>query len=320
MGDYQFARNDRLLVGPETLDDAGVYQLTDDIALVQTVDFFPPVTDDARLFGRIAAANALSDIYAMGATPVTALNMVGFPSDDLDLSLLRETLQGGDEVVCEAGAVIAGGHSVKDTEFKYGLAVTGTVHPDRVIRNQGGRPGDLVLLTKPIGTGVVTTAYRRGKISDADARPVFEQMATLNRDAASILSDFGAHAATDVTGFGLLGHGYELTTSGDVTLRLFASTIPILPVSYGLARSGLFTGNCQQTQEDLNDGIDVSAKVNRQVAQLCFDAETSGGLLACIPPDRADEALRSLHDAGVAEATIVGQMEARGDVAVQLDP
>ena len=248
LGGLQFARNENLIVGPESFDDAGVYALTDGQAIVQTVDFFPPVTDDPLLFGRIAAANALSDVYAMGGRPITALNLVAFPHGKLELEILTQTLRGGNEKVSEAGAVIMGGHSVSDEEFKYGLAVTGLVDPDRAVTNCGGQAGDTVILTKPIGTGVVTTAYRKRKINDEEARPVFEQMAALNKAASEVMVRIGAHACTDVTGFGLMGHGYELAHASGLTLRLSLDKVPVLAPSKDFARRKLLTRGCRQSR------------------------------------------------------------------------
>ncbi len=308
LGSFTFSRSDDLIVGPETLDDAGVFRLRDDLAIVQTADFFPPICDDPRMFGRIAAANALSDVYAMGGTPVTALNLVGFPADDLDIEVLSETLQGGDEKVREAGAVMAGGHSVKDEEFKYGLAVTGTVHPDKVIANYGGRPGDVVILTKPIGMGVVTTAYRGRKISEREALPAFEQMATLNKVAAEVMVRVGAHGCTDVTGFGLMGHGYELANASGVTLRLSLARVPVFELSEALARRNMFTRGCRQSHAFLADKTEVNSGLDAVQVDLCFDAETSGGLLMAVAEDRADEMVRELKAAGVAAAAVVGAL------------
>lgn len=323
LGSFQPARSDDLIVGPETLDDAGVFRLREDLAIVQTADFFPPVTDDPRMFGRIAAANALSDVYAMGATPVTVLNIVGFPSDDLDLEVLVETLAGGDEKVREAGAVLCGGHSVKDTEFKYGMAVTGTVHPDRVITNRGGQAGDVVILTKPIGMGVVTTAYRARKIGEAEALPAFEQMATLNRAASEVMVRVGANACTDVTGYGLMGHGHELAGASGVTgltLRLSLAKVPFFELSEGLARRKMFTRGCKQSHAHLEGKVQVAGGMDPARADLCFDAETSGGLLMSVAEDRADAMLEGLRDAGVERAAAVGTLVASTGKTVVLGP
>ena len=308
LGGLQFARNENLIVGPESFDDAGVYALTDGQAIVQTVDFFPPVTDDPLLFGRIAAANALSDVYAMGGRPITALNLVAFPHGKLELEILIQTLRGGNEKVSEAGAVIMGGHSVSDEEFKYGLAVTGLVEPDRVVTNRGGQAGDAVILTKPIGTGVVTTAYRKRKITDEEARPVFEQMAALNKAASEVMVRIGAHACTDVTGFGLMGHGYELAHASALTLRLSLDKVPVLAPSQDFARRKLLTRGCRQSRDYLQGKVEVAAGLDPALTDLCFDAETSGGLLIAVAPDKADEMLRELHAAGVAAAAFVGTL------------
>jgi selenide,water dikinase len=320
LGGFQFAKTDDHIVGPETLDDAGVYRLADDLAIVQTVDFIPPVTDDPRMFGRIAAANAFSDIYAMGGKPVTALNLVGFPSDSLDLDILGETLKGGNEIVAEAGASVLGGHSVKDEEFKYGLAVTGVIHPDQAVANRGGHVGDVMILTKPIGMGVVTTAYRQRKIDDAEALGAFEQMATLNKTACEVMMRVGASACTDVTGFGLLGHGHELASASGVTMRLRARDVPLFGLSLELARRKMLTRGCKQSRGYLGEQAEVLADVEKPLADLCFDAETSGGLLMAVPAEKADEMLRELHAAGVGAAAKVGELVAKTSRTVVLAP
>lgn len=292
-----------VLVGNATADDAGVYRLADDRALVLTVDFFTPIVDDPRDFGRIAAANALSDVYAMGARPLTALAIAAFP-EDLDPRTLRAILAGGIEKAAEAGIAIIGGHTVKDDEPKYGLCVAGEVHPDRIVRNDTARPGDLLVLTKPLGTGILTTARRRDAITEAALTPVIDVMAELNRSASEAMLACGATAATDVTGFGLLGHVREMCG-----LRLgaviTAHAVPLLPDALELARAGYVPGG---TRDNLAAALDAGATFDESLDEamrlvLC-DAQTSGGLLIAIPPESAELLLDELRARGVRAASI----------------
>ena len=228
-----------LLVGRETSDDAGVYRLSDEVALVQTVDFITPVVNDPYDFGRIAAANALSDVYAMGGRPLTAMNIVCFPVKEMDKEVLREILRGGLEKVHEAGAALVGGHSVEDPEIKYGLSVTGVVHPDRVLTNAGARPGDAFILTKPLGTGILATAIKAGLVSDEVQRRAVEVMAMLNKKAAEVMGSYPVSCCTDITGFGLLGHALEIATASKVVITLYAERVPLLPEVLDSVRKGL---------------------------------------------------------------------------------
>jgi selenide,water dikinase len=237
-----------LLVGISTSDDAGVFRLRDDLAIVNTVDFFTPVVDDPYTFGAISATNSLSDVYAMGGVPVTALNVVCFPRAELDDDVLSEILRGGSDKAAEAGVVIVGGHTVDDPEIKYGMAVTGTIHPGRIVRNVGARPGDALVLTKPLGTGILTTALKRETLSDAGYRAVVASMSTLNRSAAEAMLATGVHAATDVTGYGLLGHAYEMAHGNGVTLRFEASSLPLFPDLAELVAAGFLTGGCKRNR------------------------------------------------------------------------
>jgi selenide,water dikinase len=285
----------RLLVGPETLDDAGVYRMGPKEALVQTVDFFPPIVDDPVWFGRIAAANSLSDVYAMGGRPLTALNIVGFPSG-LDLSVLGEILRGGIEKLREAGCALLGGHSVRDSEVKYGLAVTGLVDPERMTTNAGVRAGDRLVLTKPLGMGAFSTAIKKGRVAPAEEEAGSRQMATLNRGAAEAMSAAGARAATDITGFGLLGHSANMARESGVTIRFHAAALPIFPGSRELAREGLVSGGVKRNREQLQERIRVEAGVPADLLDVILDAETSGGLLIAIAPDRFDALARGLTE------------------------
>lgn len=307
-----------LLAGVQGLEDAGVYRISDDRALVQTVDFFPPIVDDPRWFGRIAAANSLSDVYAMGGKALTGLNIVGWPKK-LDVSLLGEILAGGMDKLREAGAALCGGHSVTDSEIKYGLAVTGEVHPDRVWRNSGAHLGDLVLLSKPLGMGAVSTAIKKAKAGDDMIAAAMEQMAMLNKAAAEALADLQVHGATDVTGFGLLGHGCEMAEAAGLALHISAGQVPIFAGALELSRSGILSGGCARGRENLKGRVHLQSGVDAASADIMFDAETSGGLLIAVPENVAAAAQQRLADAGTPCSTIVGEFHPREEFAVVVE-
>ncbi len=292
-------------MGHETRDDAAVYRLGPAEAVVQTVDFFTPVVDDPYWFGRIAAANAFSDIWAMGARPIFALNLVGFPVKALPLEVLGEILRGGAEAAARAGAPILGGHSIDDPEPKYGLAVTGLVHPDRILRNVGARPGDQLLLTKPIGTGILTTAIKRGVLPREQIERVTAVMAELNRAAGEVFAASGAvHALTDVTGFGLLGHGWEMAEGSGVVLRFRADAVPVLEGARDLAARGVVPGGSAANLEWVRPHVRFGAGVDEVARQVLADAQTNGGLLAAVEPARAPELLGRLQEVGVRSAHV----------------
>ena len=303
-----------LLVGTSTADDAGVFRIAPDLALVQTVDFFTPIVDDAFQFGAIAAANALSDVYAMGGEPKTALNVACFPQSGVPLEVLTDILRGGLAKAEEAGVVVVGGHTVIDEEIKFGMAVTGLVHPDRILRNVGARPGDALVLTKALGTGIVATALKRGAGSPAEQAAAIESMAALNAAAARVLRGFEVHACTDVTGFGLLGHGYEMAHGSGVRLALVAERLPLLPGARALAAAGHLTGGCKRNRDWLADKVEVAAAVPADLAEIAWDPQTSGGLLAAVPAATAPRLLDAFRAAGVRAATI-GAVEARSSGA-----
>ena len=282
-----------LLVGQGTADDAGVVRVRDDLALIQTVDFFTPIVDDPHIFGRIAAANALSDVYAMGGRPLTAMNVVCFPRKSLPLAVLRDVLRGGFEMVEQAGALLVGGHSVEDRELKYGLSVSGTVHPDRVVTNAGARAGDRLVLTKPLGTGVLATAIKRGLASGEAEAEAVRWMTTLNRDAAEAMQEVGAHACTDITGFGLLGHALELAVASEVALELRASAVPLIGSVRELASQGIVPGGSVANRKFCERAVVVAPEVEPLTVDLLADAQTSGGLLIAV----ADERAAALHEA-----------------------
>ena len=307
-----------LIVGTETSDDAGVFRLRRDLAIVNTVDFFTPIVDDPYTFGQIAAANALSDIYAMGGEPKTALNIVGFPKGRLDLDVLTEIIRGGSERVSAAGAVLIGGHSVIDNELKYGMAVTGVVRPDRVVRNVGIRPGDALVLTKALGTGIIATGLKRGQASAASVRAAVASMIALNKTASAIMRTFPVHACSDVTGFGLLGHAFEMASGSEVTVVLEAQALPLLPGARRLARQGYVTGGGGRNKAYLNDKTAVDPSVRGDLVEIAFDPQTSGGLLMVLPARRAAALVDRLRSKGLAAATLVGRAVPVEDVSVRL--
>ena len=300
-----------LLVGTETSDDAGVFRLRKDLAIVNTVDFFTPIVDDPYVFGQIAAANALSDIYAMGAEPVTALNIVGFPRATMSLDVLAEVLKGGAERVREAGAVVIGGHSIIDPELKFGMAVTGSIHPERIIRNVGVRPGDALILTKPLGTGIVTTALKRRAVPVAGVREAVDSMVTLNKTASRVMKRFPVHACSDVTGFSILGHAYEMASGSKVTVTLEASAFPVLRGALRLAKDGHITGGCSRNKAYLSGKVEIAESLRPDQVDLAYDPQTSGGLLIAVPSEAASRLVKALHSSGVAAAAVVGHAAAR---------
>jgi len=302
----------RLLVGRETFDDAGVFRVSDDLALVQTVDFFAPIVDDPFDFGQIAAANALSDVYAMGGQPLTALNIVAFPTNDLPLEVLTRILAGGQDKVHEAGAVIVGGHTVVDTELKYGLAVTGRAHPDFLLTNAGARPGDQLVLTKPIGNGILATAGKRGQLSPESERAMLEAMKALNGAASRAALAVGSRCATDITGFGLLGHMSHIARASNVTLRLDLDAVPIFSGVREAVRAGFVTDGAKRNAEYLRDLVHWK-KGTEEDRAILHDPQTSGGLLVCISRSRTPDYLSR-----VAGSVVVGEVIERGEVAIEV--
>jgi selenide,water dikinase len=307
-----------LIVGTETSDDAGVFRLGRELAIVNTVDFFTPIVDEPYVFGQIAAANALSDVYAMGGDPLTALNIVGFPKGQLELDVLADVIKGGAERVRKAGAVVVGGHTIIDPELKYGLAVTGVIHPDRIIRNAGVRAGDALILTKGLGTGIVTTALKQRKVSGVSLRAAVRSMIALNDVASRVMRAFPIHACSDVTGFGLLGHGTEMAMASGVTLVFASSAVPLIPGVLQLADAGFLTGGCRRNRTYLADKVVVEPRVSAAMQEVAYDPQTSGGLLIALPPKYAPKLLQKLRSAGVKTATLVGQARAKQDEWVRL--
>ncbi len=297
-----------LLVGPKSFDDAGVYRIAPDKAAVLTIDFFPPIVDDPADFGRISAANALSDIYAMGAEPSLAMNVVCFP-EELPISVLNEIIAGSIEKLDEAGVIVVGGHSIVDQEVKFGLSVTGFIHPDKIIKNSGARPGDSLILTKAIGTGVLTSAMKGGRASSDEAEAAIKSMVTLNRDASRVMVESHVvNACTDITGFGLLGHAMEVAKASSVCMEIVADKVPLLPGAIELVGSKKNRPkNIKSNMDFLESNIYMEKKVDSACQMLLFDPQTSGGLLLSAPEERSRELMETLVHAGV-EASIIGSV------------
>lgn len=293
----------RVIVGFETADDAGVMRLTDEVALVQTVDFFTPVADEPEIYGRVAAINSLNDVYAMGGDPISALSIVCYPQKG-DWDVLGKILAGGQAAMNEAGVVVIGGHSVDDKEMKFGYAVTGTVHPDRVIRNSGARAGDILILTKPIGTGAINTAVKRGVASHETEQAAIRAMTTSARAASVAMREVGASGCTDVTGFGLLGHGFEMAKASGVALRIDSSAVPLLPEVLELIAQGMLTRGDRNNRVYVGDTVHLSDAVTKEMASALFDPQTAGGLLISVAEEKADELIGK-----VPGAVAIGRVE-----------
>jgi len=304
--------DENVLIGFDTADDAGVYRLTAELALVQTVDFFTPIVDDPATFGGIAAANALSDVYAMGGRPISSLSILAYPAKG-DLDDLREILRGGAEKMREAGCSLLGGHSVADDEIKFGYAVTGTVHPERVKANAGARAGDVLVFTKRIGTGVISTALKRGIANEAHVAASVEQMLTLNRRACETMLAFDVHGCTDVTGFGLLGHARELALASNVTIEIDVDDVRYLPGAVEYARQGALPGGLKNNREFASCAVEAARELAPEIEALLYDPQTSGGLLISLPAGDAVELERALP-----EAYRIGRVLAREGKAIRL--
>lgn len=301
----------RVLVGYNTADDAGVIKVNDELALVQTVDFFTPIVDDPYTYGQIAAANALSDVYAMGGTPFSALNIVGFPKDLFPLEVLAAILKGGQDKASEAGVPILGGHTISDQELKYGMAVTGLVHPQRILTNAGAHPGDALVLTKPIGTGTITTALKVGKGTAEMEKRVCTWMALLNKGAAEACIRVGVHAVTDITGFGLLGHALEMAEASGVGLLLRFADIPFMEDARQTTVAGFIPGGTRANLLHVQPQVDFPAQMEHDDKLLLNDPQTSGGLLIAVASDKLDELLRVGNESGVF-MKVIGEVMAAG--------
>jgi selenide, water dikinase len=292
----------------ERIEDAGIYKLNEETAMVQTVDFFTPIVDDPFTFGQIAAANSLSDVYAMGGKPVTAMNIVCFPIQTMDVSILREILLGGIDKMREAEVVLVGGHSVDDQELKYGLAVTGLIHPRKILRKEGAQTGDKLVLTKPLGTGIISTAVKGGLASREASAHVIRSMSALNRRASEIMLESGARACTDITGFGLAGHALEMIEDTDKGMVINAGAVPVFPEARALAEMGMVPGGLYRNRDYRKHLVEIQPGVSQFQGEILFDPQTSGGLLIAIPAEKADLLLEKLHGGGVAEAAIIGEV------------
>lgn len=301
-------KNSKVLIGYNSIDDAGVYKLSKDLALVQTVDFFPPVVDDPYDFGSIAAANALSDIYAMGGKPLSALNIVGYPKKLMPLSTLEEILKGGADKAKEAGVSIIGGHTLKTEEPIYGLAVNGTIHPKKIVSNAGAKPGDLLILTKPLGSGIITTAIKLGKVPQKVVREVIKVMSELNKAASEVMLRFEVKACTDITGYGFLGHLYEMTTASKMGAKVYLSQIPILEYAWKLAEQKLVPGGTISNRNFMEGKVFWGKDICEEAKLVLCDAQTSGGLLISVSRNKAQKLLNSLRKRGVKISAFVGEI------------
>ena len=301
-------KDPKVLVGLDTSDDAGVYQLNDEAALVQTVDFFTPIVDDPFTFGQIAVANALSDVYAMGGTPLTGMNLVAFPIKTLPSSILKEILLGGLSKMEEAGVALVGGHSIEDPEIKYGLAVTGLIHPQKILTNAKARAGDKLVLTKPLGTGIIATALKGGMASEEAVRKIVQSMVTLNRKASERMKKFEAHACTDITGFSFIGHALEMAAASQVGMVIQSGEIPIFCEAMEYAKLGLIPGGAHSNRQFFSCKVEVHTKVPDLLMDILYDPQTSGGLLISLPSDRVQDFVGALKREAQMDAWIVGQV------------
>lgn len=313
--------NPNLLVGLDTSDDAGVFRINETTALVQTVDFFTPIVDDPYDFGQVAATNAISDVYAMGGTPLTALNIVAFPISQLDKAILAEILRGASDKLQEAGVTLVGGHSIDDPEPKFGLAVTGTVHPDKIRTNAGAKPGDRLILTKPIGVGIHTTSLKRDLLSVEEAKTVTNIMTTLNKTTAEVMANYDVHAATDVTGFGLLGHASEMAKGSNAGICIHYPNVPILPRTKELAEAGAIPGGSKNNFAHLAETVTYAQELDQLERWILCDAVTSGGLLIAIGEAEALSLLNELRANGV-DAHVIGEVTAEnaGHIVIENTP
>ena len=292
----------------ESLDDAGVYKLSDELAIIQTIDFFTPIVDDPYDFGQIAAANALSDVYAMGGKPLTAMNVVCFPTKLLDISVLKDILKGGIDKMSEAGVTLVGGHSIDDAELKYGLSVTGTMHPKRLVTNSGAKAGDKLILTKPLGTGIINTAIKAGTVNEETIAKVTKCMASLNKKASELMQEVGVHACTDITGFGLLGHTCQLAQHSQVGIKIHLDSVPFFTEAEEFGKGGFCPGGLHRNREFYSEMVDFSNQVPDYMKDILFDPQTSGGLLISLAPEAAELLMDKLQKAGIQNTAIIGDV------------
>ena len=312
--------NERVLVGPKTFADAGIYKINEEMALVETLDFFTPVVNNPYDYGQIAAANALSDVYAMGGRPLTAMNILCYPLKFLDRDILVEILKGGADKVNEAGATVIGGHTLQDNEIKYGLSVTGVIHPDKIVTNAGAKPGDVLVLTKPLGTGLIISAIKANKVFDEDVSRVTASMVLLNKTASETMLEVGVSACTDITGFGLMGHAYEMAEASKVTLSFSADRIPIFEGCERYVKMGLIPGVSKLSKKYLKDAIRIDSRVREGLVDVLFDAQTSGGLLISLPSEKTDTLCAKLKERGILTVNIVGEVCEKKNVSIIVTP
>ncbi len=319
MSDLPLISDPNLIAGMERAEDAGVYKLTEELAIIQTLDFFTPIVDDPYTFGQVAAANSLSDVYAMGGRPLTAMNIVCFPTEKMDMSILRDILAGGLDKMREAGVALVGGHSVDDQELKYGLSVTGIIHPEKVVLNTGARVGDRLLLTKPLGTGIINTALK-GRIGNEEVvSKAVKCMVALNDKASELMMAAEVHACTDVTGFGLLGHACEMIEGTDVGMVIESSRVPFFREVIGLVKMGLVPGGTFRNKEFRMNMVEFNSGVPGYISDILFDPQTSGGLLISVPGSDAESLLKRMHEVGIEEAAVIGEVvaEPKGKIIVK---
>jgi selenide,water dikinase len=317
LGGLDIPRHPDVIVGIETADDAGVFRLTETLALVQTVDFFTPIVDSPFDYGRITALNSINDVWAMGGTPLTALAVTCFPKKGVDFSILAEIMRGGLSVLKENGVALIGGHSVDNQQIMFGYAVTGTIHPDRVITNRGARAGDVLLLTKPVGTGVVSTGIKFGKASAEVMEGSLAVMLHSGRRAAEAMVEAGAHAATDVTGFALLGHAWEMARASRVSFEIEAASVPLIPGALELAAEGLLTSGDKSNRRYVGDDVRIGVHITKELASLLFDPQTAGGLLISVAGESAPALLARLRE-NYAQASVIGRVVERGTHLIEV--
>ena len=306
-------------MGIERAEDAGVYKLTEKLAIIQTLDFFTPIVDDPYDFGQIAVTNSLSDVYAKGGKPLTAMNIVCFPIKKMDIAILHEILRGGLDKMREAGVVLVGGHSVDDEELKYGLSVTGIIHPKKVVMNNGAKPGDKLILTKKLGTGIISTGIKAGKVKKSTIKKVTQSMTTLNKIASEVMMLVGIHACTDITGFGFLGHTAEMLEDTDNGMVIDSSAVPFFPEARTFAESGLLPGGLHRNRDFRKGMVEFGQDVPEYLSDILYDPQTSGGLLIAVAKTKASRLLKAMYDAGVSDAVIVGEVvdKPKGKIIVQ---
>lgn len=311
-------KNEKLIVGLDTSDDAAVYQLNEETAIIQTLDFFTPVVDDPYMYGQIAAANSLSDVYAMGGEPIMAMNIVCFPNC-LPLEVLSEILKGGADKIAEAGALLVGGHSVDDNEPKYGLSVTGLVHPRKVVSNAGAKPGDILILTKPLGTGILNTALKAEMLAEKELNTLMQNMATLNKQAAEAMQRVGVNACTDITGFGFIGHAYEMAKAGEVSLIIESEKVPILEGAIQHAEMGLIPAGTYANKSYIEEKVHIAPNLPQVIEDILYDPQTSGGLLIAVDKEKASTLVELLKNSLDLPFAVVGEvvMKKQWDIIIR---